>query len=184
LAYADRDDDDEAVARREFTAGLPAGGRVLLAGLAAGGGPEPWRALGLRVDGFDRDEGAVVRSSAGDARGRYWRTELALLTLEREAYDGIWAWRSLLELPPVGVQRVLQQFFAALRRGGSFGLALETTAAGGAEVETVEAEGRRVHRYPPHELHSLLRQSGLTLIREGVDRARPERRFLLARRLI
>lgn len=189
-AYAERSAAELPLsALREFSSLLPPGAHLLDAGCGAGRDLRWFATRGFAVEGFDGSEALleIARAQASQAR-RIWRADFQLLKLEREIYDGVWAHRSLLHLPPVGVQRVLQQLFGSMRKGGVLGLAMEE-GEGEREDRTDSPLGdagpsRKIFQYPHAEMASLIRQNGFTMLKEGHDLLRPERRFYLARRMI
>lgn len=189
--YATRAESEfPGAALQEFAALLAPGARVLDAGCGAGRDLEWLAAQGLRAEGFDGARALVALAERRLAdRARVWQADFQLLSLGRDRYDGIWAYHSLSHLPPVGVQRVLQQFFAALSKGGVLGIALEEGE--GERSDRVDAPDpgapgpeRVTYLYPHAEVASLIRQNGFTLLKEGRELQNPGRRLYLARRMI
>ena len=89
--------------------------------------------------------------------------DIRFLTLPLESYDGIWAHRSLAELPNVGCQRLFALFFSALKPRGSLFVSTE--------------------KYSEDDFSSLIRQHGFQILSVGRNPERAEERGFLCQRL-
>jgi SAM-dependent methyltransferase len=67
---------------------------------------------------------------------KLWKADFRFLSLSKEHYDGIWANRVLIHLPPPGCQRVMQAFFSALKPGGILFVSFEAKSESKPQDET------------------------------------------------
>lgn len=173
----------DLAALREFCGRLPAGGRVLDAACGAGRDLRYLKEAGFRAEGFDASP-AMVELARRHSGANVWRADMLLLSLPRESYDGIWANRALIHLPPAGCQRVMASFFSALRPGGILFVSIE---AGEGELrdraDDPSGPARWIYRYRMEDFASLLRQSGFQPLLVGAQVGAPERVGLLSRRI-
>jgi 2-polyprenyl-3-methyl-5-hydroxy-6-metoxy-1,4-benzoquinol methylase len=185
----------ERDALQQLAQHLKAGGRILDAGCGAGLHLRYFLEQGFECDGFD-GSAEVLKVAEENLRSwlappsklKLWKADFRLLSLAREQYDGIWANRVLIHLPPPGCQRTMQTFFSALKPGGflfvSFEAELrEETFTTVAERPELTGPARHIYRYPPMEFESLVRQSGFQPLATGRDLQHPERMGILAKRV-
>lgn len=170
-------------ALREFTSRLPAGGKVLDAGCGTGRDLQFFHRHGFAAEGVDGSEKMVTfaRETSGC---KVWQADLMLLSVPKEHYDGIWAHRSFLHLPPNGCLRVMGSFFATIKSGGHLFMSIEE-GSGETEDRTDDPQGpsRKIYRYGEDDFASLLRQSGFQVLSQGRGLKEKSRLAFMTRRL-
>lgn len=173
----------DSAALREFCGRLPAGGRVLDAACGTGRDLRYFLKAGFQAEGFDASQ-AMVDLARRNSGAKVWQADLLLLSLAREGYDGVWANRALIHLPPAGCQRVMASFFAALRPGG---ILFVSSEAGEGQIpdrkDDPSGPARWIYRYPADDFASLIRQSGFRLLLIGNEVGAVERVGFLASRI-
>ncbi len=170
-------------ALQEFCRHLPPAARVLDAGCGSGRDLREFLERGFLAEGFDGSARMAALATAHS--GVPVRTRNLLLMSEpKEAYDGVWCHRTLLHLPPNGVQRVMNGFFACLKPRGVLFVSMEE-GSGVHEDRTDDPSGpaRHFHRYPADEVASLLRQSGFQALSQGRTQGTPPTVAWIARRI-
>ena len=137
-----------------FIAACPAGGRVLDLGCGAGHYARRMAAADLRVEAIDAAEAMVERTaklpSVSARLGRFEDLD------ERDAYDGVWAYFSLLHAPRVDMPDHLARIATALRPGGVLFLGLKRGRGGGRD-----RLDRHYEYYERADLDRLLTGAGL-----------------------
>jgi len=114
----------ETDALGQFTKHLIVGSRILDAGCGVGHHLRYFLDHGFQAEGFDGSPEVLklaqqtLRPWLDSSQLKLWKADFRLLSLPKEHYDGIWANRVLIHLPPPGCQRVMQAFFSALKPGG------------------------------------------------------------------
>ena len=148
--------------------------RILDAGCGAGRDLNYFKEAGFEAEGFDGSS-ALVEIATRESGPKVWRADFRMLSLPKESYDGIWAYRSLIHLPPEGCQRAMASFFSALRPGGILLVAFDFGEALKTEPKTYQHSGEA--------MASWLKQGGFAVISAGENPRAPERKIILARRL-
>jgi SAM-dependent methyltransferase len=180
---------------------------ILDAGFGAGHHLALFLEQGFKCDGFDGSEEMVLLAKQRfqkvlEDQLKLWQADFRWLKLPKETYDGIWANRIFTHLPPQICQRVMQSFFAAMKKGGTLFASFETpkgetpkdedqkelmpTENDGKFSHWEEKEGsftKHYYAYPSYEFESLVRQSGFNPIATGQDQANPRRKAILATRV-
>jgi SAM-dependent methyltransferase len=101
----------------KFTLALPSGGRILDAGSGSGRDTKYLLDHGYEVDAFDASPKLAALSSS--LTGRRTRVEdFEHWSAPASAYDGIWAFASLLHVAREDLPRVVDQLANSLRPGG------------------------------------------------------------------
>ena len=161
--YASQTEDYAAMMDREarndtvigpFIAACKPGGRVLDLGAGPGHFAQRMAEAGLVAEAWDAVPEMVERAAARPGvSARLARFEdLA----ESDAYDGIWAYFSLLHAPRAAFPGHVAAIARALKPGGVFVLALKRGTGGGRD-----RLGRHYEYYEQPELETLLRANGL-----------------------
>ena len=174
----------DQAALEEFVSHLPRGARVLDAGCGAGRDLHYFSGKGLQAEGLDSSERLIQIARTRVPHATVKTGDLLFMNAVRESYDGIWANRSLLHLPPAGCQRVVASFFGMMKRGGILFICMEE-GSGETQDRRDDPNGpaRTFYRYPKDEVASLIRQNGFRLILEGKSSEYPERMGFLAKRI-
>lgn len=148
---------------REFARELPPRSRVLEADSSDGHYLQLFNSLGWETEGFATSAASAELASRLSGC-RVWHSEPVLLRLERERYDGIWAYHTLNRLPAVGCQRMLATFFSGLKAQGRLFISIRA----GSQRETPIRDGE-LYLYHPEDLASLIRQSGFQILTQGIS---------------
>ncbi len=154
-------------ALREFLSRIPPQGHILDAGCGSGRDLKEMIQAGYQAEGVDFSP-SMAELARNYSSAPVGCTDFQLLSPPRESFDGIWAHRSLVHLPPPGVQRVMGIFFAAIRPRGTLFVSIDE-GTGHEDDRTDDPSGppRRFHFYPSEEFASLLRQSGFKVLAQG-----------------
>ncbi len=150
----------EREARRDpmidrFIAACAKGGRVLDLGCGAGHYARRMAQAGLQVDAIDATPAMIdMAARLPGVAARLGRFEDLC---ERDLYDGIWAYFSLLHAPRASLPDHLGRIAEALRPGGVLFMGMKR-GAGGARDEL----DRYYEYYERDELEALLTSAGLT----------------------
>ncbi|MEQ9261259.1 MAG: class I SAM-dependent methyltransferase [Roseovarius sp.] len=138
-----------------FIAACPPGGRVLDLGCGTGHYAKIMAEAGLAVEAMDAAEQMVARAAqVPGVKARLGRFE----DLDaQDAYDGIWAYFSLLHAPRAEMPGHLARIAFALRPGGTLFLCMKRGQAG-----KRDSLGRYYEYYEREDLEALLRDAGLT----------------------
>ena len=139
----------------EFIAACPKGGTVLDLGCGPGHYAQTMADAGLKTSAWDAVPEMVAHADARD--GVTARVARFDDLTETDAFDGIWAYFSLLHAPRDAFPRHLKAIARALKPGGIFVIAVKS-GTGGARDKL----GRHYEYYEQPELEDHLRAVGLT----------------------
>ena len=141
------------------------GKRVLDAG--SGSGRD---ALLLRDHGFDvmcQDGSRAMVDMTNDLGFESHHTSFADMDFAPQSFDAIWAYTSLIHIPPDEARQVIQTLRSYLRPDGVFAIGMiEGDSAGMVDHKSMPGSPRYFKRYTSDELKRLLEPLGLDLIHE------------------
>ena len=122
-AYRDTQEIDETEEHRSaaamFCKLIPAGGRILDVGCAAGRDARYFHDRGFEVTGIDFSERMIEEARSVNPAIEFEVMDFEALRLDR-TFDGIWAAASLHHLPKKNLPGVLQNLYRLLKPGGQF----------------------------------------------------------------
>jgi SAM-dependent methyltransferase len=179
--------DREAI--EAFSKLIPQHGKILDAGCGFGRDLEYFSKNGFDAEGFDGASKMVslARNRLEGTSAQAWQSDFRFLNLKKEYYDGIWAMESLVHLPPVVCLRVVQNFFSALKRGGtlfaSFAVSDQSTHREDRADGTSKNPPRHIYSYPQSEFESLIRQNGFQPLFQGHSLHRKDQMAVIAKRI-
>ena len=170
-----------------FAALLPAGGRVLDVGCAAGRDSQWFVQNGFEVVGIDIAPTFIVMARRHVPEAIFHEMGVEDLTFADESFDGVWCSCVLIHLSKESVREAVQQMLRVLKPGGVLYILVE--AGGGEGIEADPRYGgseKYSSYYNEDELRSILDGAALislTTVDKAVDTYRaPDRIFILARR--
>ena len=89
------------------------------------------------------------------------------LTFPNEAFDGVWAYTSLIHVPKLEAEKVLGRVYAFLKFGGAFAIgAIEGETASMVERKTMPNSTRYFKMYKKDELQKLVEGCGLNFVHQ------------------
>lgn len=175
---------NEGQALQEFVRLLVPGANVLDVGCGCGDDLLYLTRQGFKVDGIDGSKALLdITQRRLDAlqnapeKGTLRAQNLLFFSAPKSSYDGIWSHQTLPHFPSSAWLRLLGVFFGTLRSGGTLFLSMEegdgfsdlnASEAGLTEaLPSGERLTRRVHRFRPDDVASLIRQSGFQILLHG-----------------
>lgn len=167
--YAQNIGDDVVIDQVEdFCALVPAGGKILDAGCAAGRDSKVFKDNGYDVTGVDISQGLLQIASAHNPNITFTVGDFRNLPFEDASFDGIWSHASLLHMETQSdVSSSLAEFSRVLKPGGALHVLVkaQTTAQHTAIVTDTKAGHDRFFQYfTLNNLTTLLKQAGFTLV--------------------
>ena len=137
--------------------------RVLEASCQNGKALQQWIHKGWEAEGFASSVEAA-KSARLSSGAWVWKVDYHFLKLKENFYDGVWS-SSLFEgLSPVACKRVITLVYEALKPSGFLGLVFD------------------VSDYNEHDVSSLIKQSGFSLIKTGKSIANLTKRAIYAQK--
>jgi len=152
---------DLAEDRKRFQSSLPARGRVLDAGCAAGRDCALFAREGFLPFGIDLSA-KFVMATREHVTPRVARADVQRLPFQTGAFDGVWCCAVLVHLPPAGARRALNEIGRVTRRGGP--LFVTTRFGTGSEWRSGPEDGVRWFQlYSLSEIEEIVCDAGFDI---------------------
>jgi len=137
------------------------GNKILEIGIGAGRDIKDFLAKGLEIDGIDYSNKFIIYCKKLFPKVKYYHADVRTIKLEESAYDGIWAFASLLNLPKNKIKPVLQKLHKALMKEGIIFISVKE---GEGEHMVPDKAGERLFSfYREGELKKQVQDAGFTV---------------------
>ncbi len=132
--------------------------KVLDVGCGAGRDIREFKKRGIDVEGLDYSHSAIESLKKQFPDGKFYEADMRAIGLESDAYDGLWACASILNVEKIEVPGVLKEFNRLLKKGGA--LFVSVKEGGGERMVPDKAGERFFSFYTETELRTMITDAG------------------------
>lgn len=151
----------------KFVNYITTGKKILDVGCGPGRDTKSLMNRGFDVIGIDFSEEMVREAKSRVPSGDFRLMDMRKLDFDKNSFDGVWAFASLLHIPKEQAPKVLTEFRRVLKKSGV--LAISMKQGKGEVLESEEETTRLFSYYTKDELVSLIEKSGFKILESFVE---------------